>query len=56
MTYSHNWLKRKWLIAKRKGKSPIRVAHLRFRTKKRAQKKVSELNKAYKGSDTRFLV
>jgi hypothetical protein len=56
MTYSHKWLQKKWLIAKKKGKYPITVTSLRFRTKKQAQKKASSLNRQMKGSDVRFLV
>ncbi|MGA2308480.1 MAG: hypothetical protein ABSG57_02890 [Candidatus Bathyarchaeia archaeon] len=48
---------KKWLVVRRKGKSPIRVvAGERFRTKKKAEKEARELNKAYKGSDVKFMV
>jgi hypothetical protein len=46
----------KWLIARRKGTSPITTTNLRFRTKKRAQKEADELNKEYEGSDVKFMV
>jgi hypothetical protein len=48
--------KPKWLIAERKGNHPIRVTHLRFRTKKKAEKMAQNLNKQCVGSDLRFLV
>ena len=55
-TYSARWLKKKWLVVERKGKSPIRVTHLRYSTKKEAKKKARNLNKDYKGSGTKFLL
>jgi hypothetical protein len=46
-----------YLIVRRKGNSPIRVvAGERFRTKKKAEKEAREWNKAYKGSDVKFMV
>jgi hypothetical protein len=53
----HRRSSKKWLVVRRKGKSPIRVvAGERFRTKKKAEKEAREWNKAYKGSDVKFLV
>ena len=46
----------KWLIARRKGTSPITTTNLRFRTKKRAQKEANELDRVYKDSDVKFMV
>jgi hypothetical protein len=46
----------KWLVARRKGMSPVRVTSLRFRTKKQAEKRVRSLNKPTEGSDLKFLV
>jgi len=49
--------KPKWLVVRRKGVSPIRVvAGERFRTKKKAEKEAEAWNKAYEGSDVKFLV
>ncbi len=46
-----------YVLVRRKGNSPIRVvAGERFRTKKKAEKEARELNKAYKGSDVKFMV
>jgi len=46
-----------YLIVRRKGNSPIRVvAGESFRTKKKAEKEAREWNKAYKGSDVKFMV
>jgi len=48
---------KKWLVVRRKGKSPIRVvAGERYRTKKKALKEARDWNKAYKGSDVRFML
>jgi hypothetical protein len=48
---------KKWLVVRRKGNSIIRVvAGERFRTKKKAEKEAREWNKAYKGSDVKFMV
>jgi hypothetical protein len=42
---------------RRKGNSIIRVvAGERFRTKKKAEKEAREWNKAYKGSNIKFMV
>jgi len=42
---------------RRKGNSIIRVvAGERFRTKKKAEKEAGEWNRAYKGSDVKFMV
>jgi hypothetical protein len=46
-----------YLVVRRKGNSPIRVvAGERFRTKKKAEREARELNRAYKGSDVKFMV
>jgi hypothetical protein len=46
-----------WLVVRRKGNSIIRiVAGERYRTKKRVEKEAREWNKAYKGSDVKFMV
>ncbi|MGA3190987.1 MAG: hypothetical protein ABSD73_00555 [Candidatus Bathyarchaeia archaeon] len=42
---------------RRKGNSIIRVvAGERYRTKRKAEKEAREWNKAYKGSDVKFMV
>jgi hypothetical protein len=47
----------KYLIATRKGNSPIHVvAGRRFRLKKRAEEYADQLNRAYEGSDVKFMV
>ena len=57
MSYQKRGSSRPYLIARRKGNSPIRiVAGERFRTKKKAEKEARELNKAYKSSDVKFMV
>lgn len=57
MSYRKRSDPKKWLVVRRKGKSPIRVvAGERFRTKKKAEKEAREMNKAYKGSDVKFMV
>ena len=46
-----------YLVVRRKGNSPIRVvAGEHFRIKKKAEKEAREWNKAYKGSDVKFMV
>jgi len=53
----HRKPERKWLVVRRKGTEPIRVvAGERYRTKKKALKEAREWNKAYKGSDVKFMV
>ncbi len=57
MSYHKRPSPKKWLVVKRKGNSIIRVvAGERFRTKKKALKEAGEWNKAYKGSDVKFMV
>jgi len=47
----------KYVLVRRKGNSPISVvAGERFRTKKKAEKEARERNKAYRGSDVKFMV
>jgi len=46
----------RWIIARRKERSPLMVTSLRFRTKKQAMKEASELNRKYEGSGIEFLV
>jgi hypothetical protein len=56
MSY-HRYLEPKYLIARRKGNSPIQVVSgRRFRLKKRAEEYADQLNKAYEGSDVKFMV
>jgi len=44
-------------VVRRKGNSIIRVVSgERYRTKKKAEKEAREWNKAYKGSDVKFMV
>jgi len=46
-----------YLVARRKGNSPVQVvAGTHYPSKKRAQKKADELNRAYEGSDVKFMV
>ena len=46
-----------YVLVRRKGNNPIRVvAGERFGTKKKAEKEAREMNKAYKGSDVKFMV
>jgi hypothetical protein len=57
VTYQRRPSPKKWLVVRRKGNSIIRVvAGERFRTKKKAEKEAREWNKAYKGSDVKFMV
>lgn len=57
MSYHRRDSSRSYLVVRRKGNSPIRVvAGERFRTKNKAEKEARELNKAYKGSDVKFMV
>ncbi|MGD0979449.1 MAG: hypothetical protein ABR962_09955 [Candidatus Bathyarchaeia archaeon] len=57
MSYHRRGSSRSYIIVKKKGNSPIRVvAGERFRTKTKAEKEARELNKAYKGSDVKFMV
>jgi len=45
-----------WLVVRKKGVSPIRVvAGERFRTKKKTEKEAEAWNKAYEGSDVKFM-
>ena len=54
LTYSSRWLKRKWVIVKKRSAlSPITETNMRFRTKKQAQKEARQLNK---GSSVKHLV
>jgi tRNA A37 methylthiotransferase MiaB len=47
----------KYLIARRKGNHPLQVVSgRRFRLKKRAEEYADQLNKAYEGSDVKFIV
>jgi hypothetical protein len=53
-SYSSRWLKRKWVIVKKRSpRSPITETNMRFRTKKQAQKEARMLNK---GSNVTHLV
>jgi hypothetical protein len=46
-----------WLVVRRKGNQPIRVvAGEHHRTKELAEKEAERLNKAYRGSDVKFMV
>jgi hypothetical protein len=54
--YSHEWLKRKYLLAERRGRAPIRATGLRFKTKKQAEREADRLNRQLKGTDTEVLV
>jgi hypothetical protein len=46
-----------YLVARRKGKSPVQVvAGTHFPSKKGAQKKADELKRAYEGSEVKFMV
>ena len=57
LSYRRRPSPKKWLVVRRKGISPIRVVSgERFRTKKKAEKEAGEWNKAYKGSDVKFMV
>jgi hypothetical protein len=57
LSYHRRGSSSSYLIVRRKGNSPIRVvAGERFRTKKKAEKEAGEWNKAYKGSDVKFMV
>jgi hypothetical protein len=56
MSY-HRCLEPKYLIPRRKGNHPIQVvSRRRFRLKKRAEEYADKLNKAYEGSDVKFMV
>jgi hypothetical protein len=56
MSY-RRYLEPKYLIATRKGNHPIQVVSgRRFRLKKRAEEYAEQLNKAYEGSDRKFMV
>ena len=57
MSYHKRGSSSSYLIVRRKGNSPIRVvAGERFRTKRKAEKEAREWNKAYSGSDVKFMV
>lgn len=55
---SSEFLKRKWLIAKRVSTQPIRETDLRFHTKLKATKKASKLNKNARklGAKVKYMV
>jgi hypothetical protein len=53
----HRYLEPKYFIATRKGNHPIEVVSgRRFRLKKRAEEYADKLNRAYEGSDRKFMV
>jgi hypothetical protein len=57
MSYHRRGSLKPYLIVRRIGNSPIRVvAGERFRTKKKAEKEARAWNKAYRGSDVKFMV
>jgi hypothetical protein len=57
MSYHKRGSSRPYLVVRRKGNSIIRVvAGERYRTKKKALKEARWWNKAYKGSDVKFMV
>lgn len=46
-----------YVLARRKGNEPIRVvAGERYRTKKKAEKEARSWNKAYEGTNIKFMV
>jgi len=57
MSYHKRDSSRSYFVVRREGNSLIRVvAGERFRTEKKAEKEARELNKAYKGSNIKFMV
>jgi hypothetical protein len=56
MSYQER-LEPKYLIATRKGNHPIQVVSgRRFRLKKKAEEYADQLNRAYEGSNVKFMV
>jgi hypothetical protein len=57
VSYQKHSSPKPWLVVRRKGNSIIRVVSgERYRTKKKALKEARDWNKAYKGSDVKFMV
>jgi hypothetical protein len=57
LSYHRRGSSKPYLVVRRRGNSIIRVvAGERFRTKKKAEKEARSWNKAYKGSDIKFMV
>ena len=53
-SYSARWLKRKWVIVKkRSSRSPITETDMRFRTKKQAQKEIKTIFNHFRNTHAR---